>query len=335
MTKLNTINCEEIMTQPFKPIEFVVDNLVTQGLFILAGAPKIGKSWLALDICLSMAKGEPVLNVGTYQGTALYLCLEDSKIRIQNRLYEMTDEPTEDLHFALLANSIGNGLEEQIETFVAEHHDTKIIFIDTLQKICSDSPDSNYATDYKELSVLKTIADKHSVAIVLVHHLRKTKDSDPFNMISGTTGLSGCVDGSFVLSESKRGSRAATLYCVGRDIENLEIELRFDIEQHRWLSDEILSKKENKNKIFIEKIFDFISERKKFVGTATELVNLLTPKFDTEIFPNRLTRDLVQNAYELAYYRIKFSSERSHGSRRIKLEILPSGDGSDGKNMPP
>ena len=93
MTKLNTINCEEIMTQPLKPIEFVVDNLITQGLFILAGAPKIGKSWLALDICLSVAKGEPVLNANTNRGTTLYFCLEDSKIRIQNRLYEMTDEP--------------------------------------------------------------------------------------------------------------------------------------------------------------------------------------------------------------------------------------------------
>ena len=118
MTKLNTINCEEIMTQPLKPIEFVVDNLITQGLFILAGAPKIGKSWLALDICLSVAKGETVINATTKQGTALYLCLEDSRIRIQNRLYEMTDEPTGHLHFALLANSIGSGLEEQIENFI-------------------------------------------------------------------------------------------------------------------------------------------------------------------------------------------------------------------------
>ncbi len=333
MTKLKTVNCEEIMTEPLKPIEFVVDNLITQGLFILAGAPKIGKSWLALDICLSVAKGEQVLNAKTVQGTALYLCLEDSRIRIQNRLYEMTDEPTEHLHFALLANSIGSGLEEQIENFISEHRDTKIIFIDTLQKIRSDSPDSTYATDYKELSVLKSIADKRSVAIVLVHHLRKTKDADPFNMISGTTGLSGCVDGSFVLSESKRGSRNATLYCVGRDIENREIELKFDSEQHRWISDEILSDKENKNKIFIEKLFDFMIEREKFVGTATELANLLAPKFETEIFPNRLTRDLVQNAYELSGYGIKFVSERSHGMRRIRLELL-SGDGSDSKKMP-
>ena len=231
----------------------------------------------------------------------------------------MTDEPTEDLHFALLANSIGSGLEEQIETFLSEHRNTKIIFIDTLQKIRSDSPDSTYATDYKELSVLKTIADKHSVAIVLVHRLRKTKDSDPFNMISGTTGLSGCVDGSFVLLESKRGSRVATLYCVSRDIENREIKLKFDIATHRWATEEILSEKENKSKFFIKMIFYFISERKNFVGTATKLVNLLTPKFDTEIFPNRLTRDLVQNAYELAYYGIKFSYKRSNGQRIISL----------------
>lgn len=246
----------------------------------------------------------------------------------------MTDEPTEHLHFALIANSIGNGLEEQIENFISEHLDTKIIFIDTLQKIRSNSPESTYATDYKELSVLKSIANKCSVAIVLVHHLRKTKDANPFNMISGTTGISGCVDGSFILSESGRGSRNATLYCVGRDIENREIELKFDNEKHRWITDETFFKKENKSKIFIEKIFDFMVERKKFVGTATELVKLLTPRFETEIFPNRLTRDLVQNAYELSNYGIKFSSERSHGARKIRLELL-SGDGSDSKNTAP
>ena len=153
-------------------------------------------------------------------------------------------------------------------------------------------------------------------------------------MISGTTGLSGCVDGSFVLSESKRGSRNATLYCVGRDIENREIELKFDSEQHRWLSNESFSEKDDKNKIFIEKIFEFMIEQKNFVGTATELANLLAMKFESEIFPNRLTRDLVQNAYELSGYGIKFSSERSHGARRIRFELL-SGDGSDSKNPAP
>ena len=96
MKKLSTRSCEEIMTTVYKPIEFVIDGLIAQGLYILAGAPKVGKSWLVLDICLSIAKGESVLGQKTLQGTALYLCLEDSYARIQNRLYEPTAPKSKD-----------------------------------------------------------------------------------------------------------------------------------------------------------------------------------------------------------------------------------------------
>ena len=112
MKKLSTRSCEEIMTTVYKPVEFVVDGLLAQGLYILAGAPKVGKSWLALDMCLSIAKGEKVLGQKTSQGTALYLCLEDSYARRQNRLYELTDEPTEMLYFSVMSDPIGGGLEE-------------------------------------------------------------------------------------------------------------------------------------------------------------------------------------------------------------------------------
>lgn len=117
-----------------------------------------------------------------------------------------------------MAESISNGLPEQIEYCRKRFDDLKIVFIDTLQMVRNES-ESSYSSDYKELSVMKALADKLGIAIVLVHHTRKCSDSDPFNMISGSTGLSGCVDGSMVLIESKRGSRKAKLYCVGRDIE--------------------------------------------------------------------------------------------------------------------
>ncbi len=217
MKKFDSKSCEEIMITVYKPIEFVVDNMIAQGLYILAGAPKVGKSWLSLDICLSIAKGEKVLGQETSIGTVLYLCLEDSFERIQKRLYELTDEPTDRLHFVIMSDSIGNGLEEQISDFKSNHTDLKIVFIDTLQKI-RESTENNYGSDYKEISVLKSLADKLEIAIVLVHHTRKCSDSDPFNMISGSTGLSGCVDGSMVLVETRRGSRTAKLYSVGRDI---------------------------------------------------------------------------------------------------------------------
>ncbi|SCI96043.1 Replicative DNA helicase [uncultured Ruminococcus sp.] len=116
MKKLITRSCEEIMTTVYKPIEFVIDGLLAQGLYILAGAPKVGKSWLALDMCLSIAKGEKIF-----------------------RLYEITDEPAERLHFVIMSESIGNGLEEEIENFKNEHYDLKVVFIDTLQKVRNES----------------------------------------------------------------------------------------------------------------------------------------------------------------------------------------------------
>lgn len=158
---------------------YIVEKMIYQGLYILAGAPKIGKSWLALELCLSVAEGNQFLKHETNCGQALYLCLEDSFERIQKRLYELTDEAVENLSFAIMAESIGNGLEEQIENAKQSLPDLKIIVIDTLQKI-SESTDLSYSSDYKELSVLKNLTDKLRIAILLVHHTRKNYDSDPF-----------------------------------------------------------------------------------------------------------------------------------------------------------
>ena len=330
MKKLITRSCEEIMTTVYKPIEFVIDGLLAQGLYILAGAPKVGKSWLALDMCLSIAKGEKVLGQQTTQGTALYLCLEDSYVRIQNRLYEITDEPAERLHFVIMSESIGNGLEEEIENFKNEHYDLKVVFIDTLQMI-RESTDNGYGSDYKELSVLKNLADKLEIAIVVVHHTRKCSDSDPFNMISGSTGLSGCVDGSMVLIESKRGSRKAKLHCVGRDIENQEINVVF--ENSRWkVSDDIKNVKPN---YFSFAVHDFMVTQKTFKGSATQLAEKLSALLDKEMFSNRVKKDLIQHAYELLDYGVTFESKRSNGQRIIILNYDMKSDSSDGRNLMP
>ena len=130
---------------------------------------------------------------------------------------------------------------EQIEQFLKEHPQTKLIVIDTLQRIRTAGNDTNpYASDYRDIGVLKALADKHRIAILLVHHLRKMNDDDPMNMISGTTGLSGATDSNFVLRKSTRRENTATLYCTGRDIPYRELALEFDGENHVWklLSDD-------------------------------------------------------------------------------------------------
>ena len=151
-------------------------------------------------------------------------------------------------------------------------------------------------------------------------------------MISGSTGISGCADGSMVLAETFRGSRKGTLYCVGRDIGNAEIAVEFDEAVMKWIvSDEPPPQKSHDN-IFLSAVYLFIRERFHFVGTATELIEELKSITDEEFFPNRVTRDLVQNGYELSKYGIEFQYKRTHSGRIIHLDYYSERDGSDGKN---
>lgn len=234
--KLETMDAETLMTTPMAPLKFIVSGLIPQGLHVLAGSPKIGKSWLALWICLQVAKGEKVWGFDTLQGEVLYLCLEDSFARIQSRLFEITDEAPPTLHFSIMSDAIGSGLEHQIETFIAEHPGTGLIVIDTLQKVrkAVSANVNPYAADYDDINALKQIADKHHLAMVLVHHLRKTSDADPLNMISGTSGIAGGADSNFVLQKGKRTEHTAKLVCTGRDIECRELFLEFNRHTFVW-----------------------------------------------------------------------------------------------------
>ena len=196
--RLQTIDGESLMSLPLTPLNFVVDTLLSQGLHILAGSPKVGKSWLALWLSVMVAKGESVWGMSVKQGTTLYLCLEDSVLRIQNRLFEITEDAPSSVHFCTECALIGQGLEEQVETFLTAHPDTVLVIIDTLQMV-RPARDATYANDYRDLSALKRIADTHGIAILLIHHLRKESADDVFNRISGTTAISGAVDSSFTL----------------------------------------------------------------------------------------------------------------------------------------
>ena len=150
ISQLRTVDGETLMSQPLRPPDFVVSGLLSKGLHILAGSPKVGKSWLALWLAVTVAKGEPVWGMNTRQGTTLYLCLEDSVLRIQNRLFEITEEAPPSVHFCTECAPIGQGLEEQIESFVSEHPGTVLVIIDTLQ-IIRPVHDATYANDYASM----------------------------------------------------------------------------------------------------------------------------------------------------------------------------------------
>ena len=105
-----------------------------------------------------------------------------------------------------------------MEQFVAEHPDTRLIIIDTLQKVREAGGDKfSYASDYDIVTKLKSFSDKHDICLLVVHHTRKMESTDSFDMISGTNGLLGAADGAFVMQKEKRTDNRAVLELAGRD----------------------------------------------------------------------------------------------------------------------
>ena len=126
MTKLETINAGEFQNRTYEPTHFLVDVFISEGLHILAGAPKIGKSWLTLWLCLCVAQGQALWNFATTQGDVLYLGLEDSLQHIQTRLFDLVEDAPPTLHFAIMANMLKHGVEQQNEQFLVERPPTKL-----------------------------------------------------------------------------------------------------------------------------------------------------------------------------------------------------------------
>lgn len=331
--KLKTVDAETLLSTPMSKTMFIVDGLIPQGVSVISGASKIGKSWLMLWLGLQISQGLPVWGMKTQQSDVLYLSLEDTHRRIKDRLYNLTDDAPRNLHFAVMCGLIGSGLEEQIIDFLNEHKDTKLVIIDTLQKVRDSKGSAGkagmYGNDYDDISSIKRIADEYNIAIILVHHLRKLKDiDDPFNEVSGSTGIIGAADTSFILKR-KRTKDTASLLVSGRDVEYQELTLQFN--ELIW---ELVERK-NSDDIhkaelppFLFRIENFMKNRTEWVGTATEL---LADMQETEITPNVVTKYLGQFSCEvLEPSGIEYRTKRTGKSRLIKFIRNDSGDENDG-----
>lgn len=313
---LQTIDGASLMNRPLHPPNFVVDTLLSQGLHILAGSPKVGKSWLALWLSVTIAKGEPVWNMESRRGTTLYLCLEDSMLRIQNRLLDVAEDAPDNVHFCTESAQIGKGLEQQLEAFLTEHPDTVLVIIDTLQMV-RGAYEQTYANDYRDLSALKKLADAFGIAVLLIHHLRKEFAEDKFSRISGTTAISGAVDASLLLVEEERGSGKATLYCIGRDIEYGELELERDdnniwqlLRDHRTLP---------RGSALVLLLSELMNTRTEFIGTPTELIGYIDPDGTEKLSVRKISGQVAQSVAALRKAGIEATVRRSNGKRLIEL----------------
>ncbi len=187
--KLNTVDAETLLSTPMSKTMFIVDNLIPQGVNVISGASKIGKSWLMLWLGLQVAQGLPVWGLTTQQCDVLYLSLEDTQRRIKDRLYNLTDTAPSNLYFAVMCGLIGGGLEEQITDFISDYQKTKLIIIDILQKVRDTKGGAGktgmYGNDYDDISSIKRIADE----LICSRHQRtnlisKTKEQQNMNHLN-------------------------------------------------------------------------------------------------------------------------------------------------------
>lgn len=229
MTKpLETIEGQALMSSPPNPPIFVVSSLIPIGLHILSGMPKIGKSWLMLRLCLCVSKGEPLWDFECQQGTVLYLCLDDSYERIRSRLRRLKEDAPSCLFFSNEANTLRDGLSEQIDTFVKEHPDTRLIVIDSLQHVLAETGSSNpLVSNCRELNGLRELAFHHRIAILCVKYPHRGECGDLMNIPFSA------VDSTFYLERHECTDPHATLYCRGRDIAPRELKL--ELKRGFWI----------------------------------------------------------------------------------------------------
>lgn len=320
---MKTVTMQELYQDIYSKKPPVIEGLLYQGTYLFVSSPKIGKSFFMAQLAYHVSTGTPLWDYPVKKGTVLYLALEDDYRRLQERMYRMfgTDS-TENLYFSVSSKPLGNGLADQLSGFIREHPDTTLVIIDTLQKIREvDSDSYSYAKDYEIINQLKQFSDSWGICLLLVHHTRKQKSSDNFDMISGTNGLLGCADGAFMLYKENRTSNKATLEISGRDQQDQKIHLIRDEEKLCWNFEKAETElwKEPPEPL-LECIANLVTEENPtWQGTATELIE----KLGLDMKPNVVSLKLNVNAGRLMNdYSIRYTNKRNHSGRMIFFSLL-------------
>ena len=327
----------ELYHKEIPPLKWYVENILPTGTNMLAAPPKTNKSWFALSAGLNIAKGESFLGFNTTKTGVLYLALEDSERRLQQRMIKLLKgtEPPKNFWFWIKAKTINTGLFDDFERHIQENPSTGFIIIDTLQKVRDATNNKNvYAADYQDLGALKAFADKHDIALLILHHTRKMKDTDVFNNISGTNGVLGAVDTTLIFSKEKREDTKIKMDVTGRDVytETYDIEFR-DYEFHMLgvsqTLEELKADFDYRHNPIVVTIKELLSENcNEWSGTATELKHeMLTRRhgYKDEKTIGRELKALQENLYlkdSISYTYGKSTGKKLHRfSNRITLNI--------------
>lgn len=238
--KLPVVSASDLVAREFAPVRWAIEGVVPQGVTILAGPPKIGKSWLSLGAAVAVATGGMALgSIPVERGDVLLLALEDTQRRMNSRLRKLLQTGKTDLSRLDIATEWSRsdaGGADQLQEWLGRHPQARLVIVDTLEKWrpVRRQNAGAYETDYAALRHLTEITTMHDVAIIVIHHTRKGSEGDAYESVSGSLGLTGAADGALVLRR-QRGQEYATLFVSGRDVpDERELSIRFDRQLAMW-----------------------------------------------------------------------------------------------------
>jgi hypothetical protein len=233
------ITAAELERRKYPKLNWLLKNILPPGVTILAGPPKSGKTRLMTHIAAAVATGTKALGkINTRPVGVLFMYLEDGWRRVQARLSEfLPDGWPSNLRLETDWPRMGNGGLGRLEEYLEQHPEVRMVIIDVLERFRPPTPRgvSVYQYDYRTIASIREVAERHDVAIVLIHHTNKLQDApDVFNRISGTQGLTGAVDTMMLLERKDRMQPEATLSIDGREVEAQELTLKYDPDTGEW-----------------------------------------------------------------------------------------------------
>nr|WP_106128233.1 AAA family ATPase [Pseudosporangium ferrugineum] len=228
----------DIMAMQFAPPKWAVPGVLSEGVNLLCGPPKVGKSWMSLGLGVDVAAGGKAFgSIAVEPGPVLYLALEDTARRLQNRLGKvLANRPAPaGLTLATECPPLPQGGDQAIAAWLDRNPDARMVIIDVFAKLRGNSAPgaSAYDADYAAVGRAKKVADDYGVAFVLVHHVRKAGSDDFLTEVSGTNGLAGAADATLVLKRA-RNQGDGVLHVTGRDVDEAEYALTFNADAGAW-----------------------------------------------------------------------------------------------------
>ena len=315
LNETKTITDTELLAKDIPPVHFIIPGLLpATGLAVVGGAPKMGKSLMMTDLGLAIAGGGRFLNVfdvGVRE--VLYLCLEDTEQRMKERIKKMQPDcpGSGRIHLAFNWDDKGVGALSHLGSFLDSHLNIKMVIIDTISRFSKSLAGGQYSKQYEEFAELKKFADTRNILIMIVHHLRKSKSDDPFEMLYGSNAMSGAADLIWIL-QRERSENCADLIISGRDVPDQTLPLQLVESLLTWIVDDPMTADLLGPEL--QKVFDILYNK----GVAMSLAEISTASGFKKPVLSKYLKMLIEHGY---IEKTVYGKYRSKNARRKEKAI--------------